>query len=383
MFYSAESLTISMPLTNADRQTAQQFAQQQPVPEKAKRIFQNTLAVLAVYHYLQLLDIATDLQAGISWNPVGRMAADVADLVLPGVGRLECRPVDDAHHCFISEEVSQNRIAYLAIHLDEGYREGKILGFIPSISDSELLLDQLRPLDEFLDYLAALEEKQLTHLREWLIHHFATEWKPAIELLHTSKVKPDKQFRGLLHSSSVQTLVEQIYSESDNAIHKIAAEQLGNLEQAESEAVSKAVLALTHLIKTTEDEETRWIAAESLWMIDPGNPVADMRRVSDLGMQLAGHTIALMVAVLPKGETELAVLLRIYPMGEATTLPPGLELRLLDEKGHICNPIVRARGLNEQVFDQFIQLKLYGQMESQFSVQIILGEASLTKHFTM
>jgi hypothetical protein len=90
-----------------------------------------------------------------------------------------------------------------------------------------------------------------------------------------------------------------------------------------------------------------------------------------------------MVAIVPKGDAEMAVLLRVYPMEEVLTLPPGLELKLLDEKGNLCGPIVRARGINESVLDQFVQLKFYGKMGSQFSVQVIINAVSLTRNFIM
>ncbi|WP_258556136.1 DUF1822 family protein, partial [Fischerella thermalis] len=82
---------------------------------------------------------------------------------------------------------------------------------------------------------------------------------------------------------------------------------------------------LVHLIRTTEDEETRWTLAEILWTLQPNHPAVTARRVMDLGMQLDGSAVALMVAVLPKPDQTVAVLLRVYPMNNAY-LPLGLQL---------------------------------------------------------
>jgi hypothetical protein len=384
MIYSTETLTISIPLIQADRQTAQQFAQEQPNPDKAKQVYDNAIAVLAVHHYLQLIDIKTDLKASDCWNRAGRLGADIADLMLPRIGRLECRATHPLEQtCFIPPEASIDRVGYVFVQIDEGYREGTLLGYVPESNQSEVWLNQIKPLEDLIDHLASLEQLRLIHLRQWLNQQFESDWQPVETVLKNSEAELAIAFRGKLSKtrskSNIQDLVAQIYDSTDKIQHKVLAERLGNIGISSPEAI----LALAHLIRTTEDEETRWAAAESLWMIDPGNPVAGIRRVADLGMQLGGHAIALMVAIVPKGDKEMAVLLRIYPMGESSHLPPGLELRLLDEAGNLCTPAICARGVNEPVLDPFMQLKLYGQIDSQFSVEVKLGETSLSKNFVM
>jgi Protein of unknown function (DUF1822) len=384
MIYSTETLIISMPLTQADLQNAGQFAQEQSSPDKAKQVYDNTIAVLAVNHYLQLIDIETDLKASDCWNLAGRLGADIADLMLPGIGRLECRPTYQLDQtCFIPPDALMDRVGYVFVQIDEAYREGVLLGFVPKIDQSEVWLNQIKPLDDLIDHLASLEQSRLIHLRQWLNQQFESDWQTVEAVLKTSEAELAIAFRGnplkMRSESNIQNVVAQIYDSTDSTQHGVLAERLGNMGISSPEAI----LALTHLIRTTEDEETRWTAAESLWMIDPGNPVAGIHRVADLGMQLGGHAIALMVAIVPKGDKEMAVLLRIYPMGESSHLPPGLELRLLDEAGNLCTPAICARGVNEPVLDPFMQLKLYGQIDSQFSVEVKLGETNLSKNFVM
>jgi Protein of unknown function (DUF1822) len=384
MIYSTEALTISIPLIQADRQAAQRFAQEQPNPDKAKQVYDNAIAVLAVNHYLQLIDIKTDLKASDCWNPAGRLGADIADLMLPGIGRLECRATHPLEQtCFIPPDASIDRVGYVFVQLDEDYREGILMGYVPESTQSEVWLNQLQSLDDLIDHLAFLEQSRLIHLRLWLDRQFESDWQAVETVLKTSEAELAIAFRGqpfkTRSESNIQDLVAQIYDSTDSTQHSVLAERLGNIGIASPEAI----LALAHLIRSTEDEETRWAAAESLWMLDPGNPVAGIRRVADLGMQLAGHAIALMVAIVPKGDAEMAVLLRVYPMGKSRSLPPGLKLRLLDENGNLCTPAIYARGVNEPVLDPFMQLKLYGQIDSQFSVEVTLGETSLCKNFVM
>jgi hypothetical protein len=312
------------------------------------------------------------------------LGADIADLMLPGIGRLECRATHQLEQiCFIPPDAFIDRVAYVFVQIDESYREGTLLGYVPESNQSEVWLNQIKPLDDLIDHLASLEQSRLIHLRQWLNQQFESDWQAVETVLKTSEAELAIAFRGkplkTRSESNIQDLVAQIYDSEDSTQHSILAERLGNIGISSPEAI----LALAHLIRTTEDEETRWAAAESLWMIDPGNPVAGIRRVADLGMQLAGHAIALMVAIVPKGDAEMAILLRVYPMGELRNLPPGLELSLLDEQGNLCSPAIRARGEYEPVVDQFMQLKLYGQIGSQFTVTLALGEANLSKNFVM
>jgi hypothetical protein len=85
--------TAIVPLGRTAHDLAQNFARQQASTEKGKQVYLNTLAVYAVHSYLQLLDIETDLEQGNCWNPFVRTCRDVSDLVLPGLGRIDCRPV--------------------------------------------------------------------------------------------------------------------------------------------------------------------------------------------------------------------------------------------------------------------------------------------------
>jgi Protein of unknown function (DUF1822) len=143
-------------------------------------------------------------------------------------------------------------------------------------------------------------------------------------------------------------------------------------------ARSSAIAELIARLQTTTDDETLWAAVESLWKLDPGNPAAGVRRVKlvDLGMQVAGEPVALAVAIVPRGES-MAVLLQVYPTGNAAYLPENLQLILLDETGEVL------RQIEARPADIYIQLKLSGAIGERFSVRVALGESGLTEHFTM
>lgn len=130
--------------------------------QAAKRVYMNTLAVYAVDSYLKWLSYATELNRGDSWNAVLRSRWDVADLVIPGIGKLECRPVWEEETEFaLPVETMEERIGYVAVQFGEQLDEAKLLGFAPAI-DAAKPIDRLKvadllSLDELIDYLYRLE----------------------------------------------------------------------------------------------------------------------------------------------------------------------------------------------------------------------------------
>ena len=139
--------------------------------------------------------------------------------------------------------------------------------------------------------------------------------------------------------------------------------------------------ALVHLLQHTHDETVRWKAAEYLWAIDPDSSNSAIRRVMDLGLQLMGHPIALMIAVLRKVDGRIAVLLRAYPMGGQTKLPPDLQLIALDENG---NPIPRLEAVaRQEPLDDYIALYFTADVGDRFSVRLTLEDTTITEQFVV
>ncbi len=139
--------------------------------------------------------------------------------------------------------------------------------------------------------------------------------------------------------------------------------------------------ALVHLLQHTHDETVRWKAAEYLWTIDPNYPNPAIRRVMDLGVQLMGHPIALMIAVLRKLDGKIAVLLRAYSMGGQTKLPPDLKLIVLDENG---DPIPRLEAVSRsQPLDDYIALYFTADVGDRFSICLTLEDTTITEQFVV
>ena len=142
---------------------AQKFAAQQASAEKARQVYLNTLAVSAVNEFVQEeLGFSTDLEAGDCWNPVVLILHNVADLVIPDLGILECRPMQPEDKIIpLPSEVRENRIAYIAVQFHEQLDDVKLRGFIPAVElgtyPEEIDISQLQPIEELIDYLYRLE----------------------------------------------------------------------------------------------------------------------------------------------------------------------------------------------------------------------------------
>jgi hypothetical protein len=162
---STEAPRLTVPLGTEAHRLAKQLATEtlQLAPasikrEVAKRVYLNTLAVYAVYSYLKWQAYEPQLEQGDSWQPIICARWDVADLVLPGIGKLECRPLWFGESAIaIPLEATEERIGYVAVQFEEQLNSAKLLGFVPSVEALEIQIANLQTLDDFVDYLERLE----------------------------------------------------------------------------------------------------------------------------------------------------------------------------------------------------------------------------------
>lgn len=185
-----EDSSISLPITTAARNTAQRFASQQPSPEAAERVRRNTLSVVVNRDYLEMMGIATNLEASDSWHPVVCLGYDVADLKIDGFGKLECRSLRAGEStCYVPPEVWEDRIGYTVLRLEEDGRSATILGFVKKVSTEYLALDHLEPIENLCEAIAALRPKPI-RIIDWFQGLFDSVWQEIETLL----VNPQPQF---------------------------------------------------------------------------------------------------------------------------------------------------------------------------------------------
>jgi hypothetical protein len=321
--YTPGNQDFALPLIISQnaRQTAAQFARQQPTPEKAHQVQLNTLAVYAVHDYLSLLGVESQL-TGDSWNPVVQLCADVADLQLAGLGKLECRPVtatadNPPQICPVPPEVWEERIGYVVVQFDDAYQEASLLGFTPAAAVEELPLRQLQPPEDLFDHLAALQQPQTVtageslriRLGRWLQGAIDDTWQTVDALLNPAQLSPAYAFRSL----------EGTVEEGDSAIRRAKRIEL-----------------------------------------PPDHPLALVVRLDQ-----------------PDASAEVNILIQLHPLGGQPHLPQNVILRVLDEAGSV---FLEAQS---REMDDYVQLQLSGTTGEGFQVQVALGTDSVTESFVI
>ncbi|MGL5834043.1 MAG: DUF1822 family protein [Waterburya sp.] len=171
---------------------AEKFRRYQSQGSKAKQVYLNTLAVSVANSYLNLLGWSTSLVQSDSWNPISQTMMNVADLQIPGYGKLEC-PVmlSGQSSVIVPPETWSGRIGYLVVMLDQALQTATILGFVPQIHQMELPLEQLESLSKFPTYLSQqkrLEPTTNTGLSGWMMGALNSDWQQLEQLFSTLRV---------------------------------------------------------------------------------------------------------------------------------------------------------------------------------------------------
>jgi hypothetical protein len=173
---SMQSNYINVPLPQNAHRWAEEFAAEQISLKKGKQVYLNTLAVYAVRSYLEWLNIETSLNKGDSWHRGMRAIFDVADLVLPGIGKLECRPVLPGESAIIlPSEVIEDRIGYVALQFNEQLDSVELLGFATKAQAATIQVAQLLNIDVLVDTIYKFSLS--VNLRQWLEGIFNPDWQ--------------------------------------------------------------------------------------------------------------------------------------------------------------------------------------------------------------
>lgn len=316
-----EDSLLFLPISSKSRQLARSLADQHSIPSLVERVRRNTLAVLVIHDYLEMMGVTTNLEASDCWNPVVQICADIADLEIEGVGKLECRSLLSGESiCYVPAEVWADRIGYVVVQFDADWRSASLLGFIPQVSTESIAIECLEPIENLLVVIKDKRESTLHNvennlaiasLSNWLQNLFESGWQELETLL--SGTQPQLAWR-------TRQLSSYIFNDLSN-----------------------------------QNEVRRG-------------------KLLDFGFQLSSSVLALLITISPIDQTEINIRLTIHSIADMF-LPEFLKLVVIDDSGNIFLT-AEARSI-----DNYIQLQFSGSIGEQFSVQVSLGEFSLVENF--
>lgn len=330
-----ERHAVPLPITETARAIANQFARNQPSAEKIESVRLNTLAVWVTNDYFQMMGIPTHLESSDSWNPMMRIMSDVADLMLPELGQLECRPVrGNASVCQVPPDVWDLRVGYVVVDIEEDLQTAKLLGFVPAVESEELSLSELQPIENLLDHLHELQQAS----------------EPAV----AASVAPET--RPLLD----------------------AVVNLGQWLNGTFDAGWQAVEALLSPETLTPAFSFRGFEEETPSNPETADPRADVRRARliDLAVQLGQQQFVLVVE-MQVGSQQTDIGLQVHPVGDQPYLQPGVELAVLEPTDEVFMQVQSRQA------DNYIQLQFSGEPGERFKVRVRMDEAQYIEEFVI
>ena len=320
---------------------AQQFAREQATPQQGKRVYLNTLAVYAVHTHLHRLNIATDLSRSDSWTPGPRALFQPADVLLPGMGKLECCPVLPGKTQMALPEIADDRLGYIAVQFSDRLDEVQLIGFVAAQNISADVVDwaiaNLQPVSQLLDWLPQPEaelDQTLVNLGDWFRHHLTAGWQTLEAFLETETAPFAFDFRG---SPSVPT------------------DQADSIPET-SVSACKVIDFAKLLAPPATMEQTR----EELTDPDADGEQAQPRLVLLITLRSTGAVVDITV--------------RVCPMDQPIYLPANLQLVVWDQDGTLIQADTRQ-------VNNWIELEFSGQPGERFNLKVALGEVSITEEF--
>ncbi|MEM6399156.1 MAG: DUF1822 family protein [Cyanobacteria bacterium P01_D01_bin.116] len=222
-----KDLSIPFPVTANFRQQAKSYASQYFTEDTQKRIYFQTLALLAVDAYLRMLKFDTNLSKPERWNAAARLWSEGNEIELPGCGNLECCVISTAQE-YVTLPPEGLGIGYLFVEIASSEKTATLIGFLPNRGenmDTEVAITNLQSMDELIDYLTEQEtsslqragqindltqefaEKKITYLRNWLNNIYEEDWQPSMRSLQN--ITCSKKFQLAEQIFEIQLCVSQ------------------------------------------------------------------------------------------------------------------------------------------------------------------------------
>ena len=230
----------------------------------------------------------------------------------------------------------------------------------------------------------SLFSSQAVNLRQWLhqlVNTVEEGWQ-TVETLFTAlepiPVRGYQYTEETITKDAITPLIQLLQPNNPEKERTQAAGVLGKIGGGYPEVIA----ALTELLHTAKEEETRWEAALSLGKIDPGNPHAGVKKgkLIDLGIQLEGQKIVLIVAIMPQTQDRVGVWIQLKPANQSIKLPPHLKLSILSQGKTRLEAEARS-DIEGKGKDKCLQLRFTPPSGTNFQVQVTCDHASFSEDF--
>jgi hypothetical protein len=213
-----------------------------------------------------------------------------------------------------------------------------------------------------------------TSLSKWFQSAVAPEWQDSTAF-NLSQIIPTRSLASIDEIS--QTIARLKSIENEFQRHQLI-KKLALLAQSNGTIIpidrQQAIKTLVELIQNSDNDETLWIAVDSLRQVAPSHPSAGIRKLRSLDL---GELVNFSIDIIPKAADRFDILLQLYPDRSAAYLPIDLTLVLQDEWGNNLREIVAGSD------DYCIQLRLSGKLREIFSVSVVLDGMESIEDFVI
>ena len=213
-----------------------------------------------------------------------------------------------------------------------------------------------------------------TSLSQWFQEVVESEWQDRM----AATLKQIVPTRSLVSIDEISQTIARLKSIEDEFQRHQLIEKLGSLAQPNGTIIptdlQDAIETLVELIQSSQNDETLWIAVDSLRQVAPKHPSAGMRKLKFIDL---GEIMNFAIDIIPKGGNQFDILLQLYPDRSAAHLPINLKLILQDEWGNNLREIVAGND------DYCLQLKLSGGLREIFSISVKLDNMESIEDFVI
>ncbi len=293
----------------------------------------------------------------LGWQVGQRLSRQVYDLLLS---------IGDFHHGLLAAAPNKESIQALGLEIasefsdpsraaiDDFYQRERIwlkgldLNLMTYVDN--LVIEAIETEQEFKPEFMPVSHLS-TSLSTWFQGSSTSQWR-------SSKVFERRELIALRHSittNEITDTIAQLESISDEGIRRQLIQKLGVIAASRNDVLQ----TLVELVGNTKDDETLWVAVDSLRQIEPTHPATGLQKskLIDLGV-----TVELVVSIIQKMNDKVGVLLQVYHNSTEPYLPTNLKLILQDQSGDNLKEVVARSS------DYGLQLKFSGEPGELFSI---------------